>query len=597
MTKKKIPIVYTNRDFNSIKLALIEYAKAYYPDVYKDFNEASFGSLMLDLVAYVGDILSFYTDYQANESFMDTALEYENVLKHGRDRGFKFAGNPTAYGTAAFFAIIPAAAAGLGPDSRYLPMLLKGSEFSTTSGNSFILNQNVDFSLSSNEVVVAQVNEANGLPTSYAVKAFGQVISGELVREQIVVGNFEKFRRVRLSDSNLAEVVSVVDSEGHEYFEVEYLSQNIVYRDIVNHGSDSDLAPSILKPVIVARRFVAERRENDMYLQFGYGTSEELKSNSVADPKSLVLKIHGKDYETDVSFDPSKLLATDKFGIAPANTTLTIISRKNTSENVNAPVGSLAEVDGPIFEFTNAAALSEGTMSDIINSLEVTNEDPITGDVTLPNSDELKIRIKDFVSSQNRAVTTTDYRSMIYRMPVKFGAIKRCNVVRDPDSFKRNLNIYVISEDASGTLVETTDTIKKNLKRWIAGNKMVNDTIDILDAKIINLAIKFEIIAMTEEDKFSALSDAAEALREEYGNHFDIAENFDISNVYSVLKKVDRVLDVTSVEVVQNTGGNYSDTRYDINRYTSADGRYIYCPENVIFELKFLLTDIVGSVK
>ena len=76
--KNKKLIKYTDREFNDIKQSLVNYARRYYPDVYKDFSEASFGSLMLDTVAYVGDMLSFYLDYQANESFLDTAIEYNN---------------------------------------------------------------------------------------------------------------------------------------------------------------------------------------------------------------------------------------------------------------------------------------------------------------------------------------------------------------------------------------------------------------------------------------------------------------------------------------------------------------------------------------
>ena len=62
-SNKRPPIKFTGKDFESIKKELVNYAKVYYPDTYQDFNEASFGSLMLDMVAYVGDILSFYTDY------------------------------------------------------------------------------------------------------------------------------------------------------------------------------------------------------------------------------------------------------------------------------------------------------------------------------------------------------------------------------------------------------------------------------------------------------------------------------------------------------------------------------------------------------
>ena len=70
MTKKNKKLIrYTDREFNSIKQGLVDYARRYYPNTFKDFSEASFGSLILDTVAYAGDILSFYLDYQANESF------------------------------------------------------------------------------------------------------------------------------------------------------------------------------------------------------------------------------------------------------------------------------------------------------------------------------------------------------------------------------------------------------------------------------------------------------------------------------------------------------------------------------------------------
>ena len=90
MSKKDKKIIrYTDREFNSIKEGLVEYSKRYYPDTNKDFSEASFGALMLDTVAYVGDVLSFYLDYQANESFLDTAIEYDNVVRLGEQVGYR----------------------------------------------------------------------------------------------------------------------------------------------------------------------------------------------------------------------------------------------------------------------------------------------------------------------------------------------------------------------------------------------------------------------------------------------------------------------------------------------------------------------------
>ena len=103
MAKKFPPINYTSREFNSIRDDLIEYAKRYYPDTFKDFIEASFGALMIDQVAYIGDILSFYLDYQANESFMDTSIEIDNVVKHARQLGYKFKQGRATTGLLDFF--------------------------------------------------------------------------------------------------------------------------------------------------------------------------------------------------------------------------------------------------------------------------------------------------------------------------------------------------------------------------------------------------------------------------------------------------------------------------------------------------------------
>ena len=145
MKKVVVPIKYTNREFNSIKSDLMQYAKRYYSDTLKDFSEASFGSLMLDSVAYVGDMLSFYLDYQVNESFLDTAIEFNNVSKIGNQLGYKQQSKASSYGYVQFYIMIPAATTGLGPDTRYIPKLLAGTTVTSATGGSFILLDDVDF--------------------------------------------------------------------------------------------------------------------------------------------------------------------------------------------------------------------------------------------------------------------------------------------------------------------------------------------------------------------------------------------------------------------------------------------------------------------
>ena len=75
-------------------------------------------------------------------------------------------------------------------------------------------------------------------------------------------------------------------------------------------------------------------------------------------------------------------------------------------------------------------------------------------------------------------------------MDPKYGKIKRCNIMRDPDSLKRNLNMYVLAEDQNGKLTSCNDSLKANLKMWINQYRMINDTIDILAGKIINFKEK-----------------------------------------------------------------------------------------------------------
>ena len=130
---KKPNIKYTSRSFTSIKNDLVEHAKRYYPNTFNDFSAASFGGLMFDAVAYVGDMLSFYLDYQTNESFLETAIEYNNVRKLSSQMGYNFYGNPTSHGIATLYILVPANPTGLGPDTRYIPKLMVNSKIKTTN--------------------------------------------------------------------------------------------------------------------------------------------------------------------------------------------------------------------------------------------------------------------------------------------------------------------------------------------------------------------------------------------------------------------------------------------------------------------------------
>lgn len=593
--KKIVPVNYTNREFSSIREDLMEIAERFYPESFQDFSEASFGALMLDAVAYVGDQLSFYMDYNVNESFLDTAYQFDNVVRHGRILGYKYTGRPSTYGTVAVYVMVPASSVALGPDTNYIPILRRGTRFTSESGLNYVLTENINFADSKNPIVVARTDETTGAPTQFAIKAYGSVVSGFFGAENLDVGVYQKFKRVKLNTPNVSEIISIHDSEGNEYYEVDYLAQDMVYKEVSNRNYKNDNVPSILKPTLVSRKFVVIQERSNTFIQFGSGKSGE--TNVAADPQQVAMDVFGKDYVTDTTFDPTRLSRNENFGIVPSDTTLRITFRVTNPTNSNIATGQLNTVSEPLVDFVDRSLLLPAKAANVIGSIEVSNETPITGEVRTPNTDELKQRIFDTFPTQNRAVTQADYENIAYRMPFKFGSIKRCSVQRDPDSAKRNLNMYVISEDEFGNLIETNSTIKKNLKTWLNQYRMINDTIDILDPFIINLGIQFVVKGSSGANKYTLLQRCIRALKDKYQTCYYIGEAFYISDVYSELKNVDGVLDVVKVKLVNKTGAEYSSVTIDINDNLSPDGDYLIVPKNAVVEIKYPMTDIEGRIR
>tara|TARA_A100001515_G_scaffold144964_3_gene151023 strand:+ start:5338 stop:7143 length:1806 start_codon:yes stop_codon:yes gene_type:complete len=600
MAKKfKPPIDYTSRDFDSIKRSLINYAKKYYPNTSNDFNEASFGALMVDMVSYIGDIMSFYLDYQANESFVESAIEFKNVIRLAEQMGYKYEPEVTAYGTVAIFVKVPANTSGLGPDTDYIPILKRNSKLTSTQNTSFILTSDVDFKNANNQVLVSDVDAATGTPTHYAIKAYGEVISGDVGVERFVVGDYTPFLKLTMETDSVAEILSVVDSDGNDYYQVDYLSQDIVYLDSLNTNTeDRDYVSNILKPASVPRRFVLKQDPTSVSLQFGQGSSTDAitENDDKLDPNKVALKMHGKKYISESSFDPTVLVKNNNLGVAPENTTVSVFYRTNLTNNVNAGVDSVNRFVSADFEFENPELLTDSIVQGIVTTAEVSNEEPIVGTISDPGLREIKIRAKNSFATQNRAVTKKDYLSLVYSMPSRFGSVARAMIKQDKDSFKRNLNLYVVSLGLDATLFTTKRKIKANLKNWLAQYKMLNDTIDIIDAKILNLGIEYKAIGQRNVNKLDLIQDINDALRQAFIEHPQIGESFFITDVYNVINSVPGVVDADDVEIFIPRGELYSDFTIDLDNYISPDGRSIKVPDDVIWEIKFIGTDIKGTI-
>jgi hypothetical protein len=594
----KRPINYTSREFESIKNDLLNYAKRYYPNSFKDFNEASFGAMMLDMVSYVGDQLSFYVDYQANESFIDSALEYKNVVRLSKQLGFKMPGAAVATGYCTFYVLVPVATATTGPDRNYMPILKKGSLLTADNGNTYTLEEDVDFSNPNNETTVGRVDVDTGVPTFYAVRATGKVRSGQLRSKIVVVGDYLRFRTVPLGVKNVSEIMKVVDTQGNEYFEVEYLTEDVVISEVPNYGSTKETVPYIMKIQAVPRRFITQFDElGNVALQFGYGSEANLSKDLIVDPADVVLDTSGRNYISDKTFDPSNLIEGDKFGIVPVNTSLNIIYRSNTHGAINAPVNSITTIVSADFVFPSQLTLDITKVGGVRGSLEVGNENPILGDTTVVTAEELRTRAYSSFATQNRAVSRSDYVAFCYRMPANFGKIKRVNIEQDTDSLKRNLNLYVLAQGTAGNLVIANSVMKNNLKTWLNKYKMVNDSIDILDGRVINYGINFEVISDINANKYTILQRCVSKLQDKLAVVGEMGSPIHITEMYRFLNDVDGVVDTTNVQIVNKAGGVYSNFYYDMDSNTSDDGRFVEIPQNSVAEILLSASDIQGVVQ
>ena len=596
---KNINIKYTSREFESIKEDLIDHAKRYYPDTYRDFSKPSFGSMVLDSVAYVGDVLSYYLDYHVNESFMDTSIEFDNIRKHARSLGYNYSGVPTTYGILDFYVLCPSNAEGTAPDLDYLPTLMAGSNFTSDNGGNFILTTNVIFNSNDNEFRAARFNASSGGTTSFAVRATGQVESGILMSADADLGNesFERFRRVRVGDIDVTDVVSVRDSEGNKYYEVDNLAQETILIETTNPDALTDGVRSIIKPYVATRRFTVERDDTGVYLQFGFGSEEE-DPTALVDPSKVALKMHGKNNISLSSFDPSRLLRNNKLGTSPYNTTLTIVYKSNNPGSINAGANTVNGVSRAIMEWANITSLDSGLLSGVKSSLECTNPIPITSVVdSTVTSQEIKERAKASFAAQSRAVTKQDYESLIYNMPPKFGAVKRANIVNDPSSTNRRISLYVISEDNNGNLESSGPVAKNNIKNWISSYKSMNDIIDVYDAIVINFKINFLAVSDKRYDNKEVLFSCVEAIDTYFKDVLYIGEPLYLTRVYEILNRVDGVVDVKNVSVTEATGDLYSNASMNFKKSLSKDGTYYKVPRNVILELKYPSLDIKGTVK
>lgn len=83
-------IDYTDKDYQALRRAMLQFASLRLPE-WTDRSSADLGMLMVDLFAFMGDVVLYYQDRLANESFLGFATERRSIIEHLRLIGYELA--------------------------------------------------------------------------------------------------------------------------------------------------------------------------------------------------------------------------------------------------------------------------------------------------------------------------------------------------------------------------------------------------------------------------------------------------------------------------------------------------------------------------
>ena len=615
-------VQYLNKDFDSLKAQLINFAKTYYPNTYNDFTDASPGMMLIEMASYVGDILSFYTDNQIQENFLQFAKQRKNLLAIAYNFGYRPKVTSAASVEVTVFQSVPSTLLNSQyvPDFNYSLVLEEGTQLQSTIGNvAFYINDKIDFSNSgSSPTNISVLNyDIQGNPLFYLLQKTAKATAGALTTTTFTFGNPERFPTVTLTDTNIISLIGAVDSDNNKWYEVPYLAQDTIFEEVENTATNdpnlsqfSNSTPYLLKLKKVPRRFVSRfKTNNSLELQFGPGVSSGADEEIIPNPDNIGL---GLPYGIDkmmTAWDPSNFLYTQTYGISPSNTTLTVTYLKGGGATSNIPSNTLTKRIGGNTTFTGTG-LDPAMQTTILNSLAFTNDSAAVGGGDGDTNEEIRQNSLAMYPTQLRTITADDYIIRTLSLPSKFGLISKAYPTQDmgisvnyPTDLLATQNpnaisLYILSKNTSNNLTVSSLALKQNLKTFLSEYRMLTDGVTIKDAFIINIGVNFDIIVRPNYNGKLVLNNCLTLLQSYFNiDKWQINQPIILSEIYSALDQIDGVQTVQQVTIVNKAGTNsgYSQYSYDIKGATINNILYPSLDPS-IFEVKNLTTDIQGRI-
>ena len=503
---KPTNVQYTSKDFSTIKKDLIEYTKSYFPDTYKDFNETSPGMMLIELSSYVGDVLSYYIDYNYKENLLATATEKRNVRRLSEFLGYKTANKTPSVVKLKVETSISADGTTGQPVYGEAPSSIdSGLQIASNVDSEIVFEttDEIDFtsSGSGDPIVSAPILDSNGEASSYTLTRFARAISGKTKTKTFNITSPTKFLELDLGEDDVIEITSCIDGAGQEWYEVDYLAQDKILKQThytddptrtsaYDQGDASGTTSSIPIPYVAeyiksTKKFTTRFDEDSQTYktQFGNGLFRFSNSGSNVDPvEQAGVTING----TNLADVPSAIGVVTgnnpNLGETPSNTILTFTYRVGGGSESNIQAGELTTINNPPAGVT----------------ITVTNEDASSGGTDGQTVEEIRNNASSFFASQMRCVTKEDYQSRILSLPQKFGSIAKCIVERLDGGA---LLVHTLSYNQNKQLVQTPQLVLQNIGTYINHYRMINDQVGfgftlndtLFSGYVINFGVRFVV--------------------------------------------------------------------------------------------------------
>lgn len=623
-------VSYLNKSFVDFKGDLITFVKNYYPTTWTDFNEANPGMIMLEMAAYVGDVLSFYIDNQFKENLLAYAEEEGNIITIAQAMGYKPKTIVPATAEVLLSQIVPALGAEEGyiPDATYFLKIDKNSTVSTQAPNvvAFRTTEMVDFADSvGRSVIPRQLDPDTLLPITYLVTKKVKVVAGDVRQETFTFGDPEKFSTITIGDQNITAISEVVDADGYKWYEVDYLAQDTIVDDkevsYIASVSESVSPSYAIRYRTVPRRFVTRLTpDKKTQLIFGSGRGNASEDIVYLDSQQVANSEYGTQLAS-VSLSNTDLLNTDNFGIAPADTTLTVTYFSGGGVASNVSSGTILDV-GQLNILNRTTELNQtefNLFNDIIKTVTVYNEMPATGGQDGETVEEIRQRAMAIYSSQNRTVTRRDYEARVLAMPAKYGSVAKVFAISDSLQSKiqsgltptqqqsdtapkpNSINLYVLGYNQNKKITTLNELVKKNLQQYLSQYRMLTDQVNILDAFTVNIGVNFDITVYKNYNMQDVMALCLGAIKEYFDiDKFNINQPIRLGDLALLIQAQDGVQSVNRLEIVNKyffkDGRDYQPYRYDITAAT-VDGIVYPSLDPCIFEVRYPEDDIVGSAR